>query len=186
MQYFEQSIAGIWLLQPTIFQDNRGSFMESFQMSSFREAIGELTIVQENESVSRKGVLRGLHLQSRPYEQAKLLRCVRGTIWDVVVDLRANSTTYGQHLAFELSETNSKQLFIPRGFAHGFLTLSDEAIVQYKVNNPYNPQSERTIIYNDPTLAIDWLGQGIKEEELIISEKDLAGISFEEYQRFNH
>ncbi len=185
MQYFEQSIAGVWLIQTNVFEDNRGSFMESFQMASFREAIGELDIVQENESVSRRGVLRGLHLQEKPYEQAKLVRCVSGAIWDVVVDLRPNSSTYGQHLAFELSSSNHKQLLIPRGFAHGFLTLTDEAIVQYKVNNVYKPQSERTIIYNDPTLDIDWLGQGIKADELIISEKDLSGISFEEYQRFS-
>ncbi len=158
--------------------------MESFQMASFRETIGELAVVQENESVSRKGVLRGLHLQERPYQQAKLVRCVSGKIWDVVVDLRPNSSTYGQHLAFELSGSNHKQLFIPSGFAHGFLTLSDEAILQYKVNNAYNPQSERTIRYDDPTLAIDWLGQGITADELIISDKDLAGLSFDDYQRF--
>ncbi len=186
MQYFEQSIAGVWLIQPNVYEDNRGYFMETFKASGFGEMIGDLSVVQENESLSKRGVLRGLHLQETPYEQAKLIRCVYGTIWDVVVDLRPNSSTYGEHLAFELSGANRKQLFIPRGFAHGFLTLSEEAVLQYKVNNIYNPQSERTIIYNDPMLNIDWLGQGISEEELIISEKDLEGISFDEYQRFSH
>ncbi len=185
MQYFEQSIAGVWVIQPNVYEDSRGSFMESFQISSFREHIGELSIVQENESVSKKGVLRGLHLQEEPYSQAKLLRCISGAIWDVIVDLRPNSSTYGEHFSIKLSAQNHKQLFIPRGFAHGFLTLTDEAIVQYKVNNTYNPQSERTIKYNDPKLGIDWLEQGITEEELIISDKDLAGISFEEYQRIH-
>ncbi len=185
MQYFEQSIAGVWVIQPNVYEDSRGSFMESFQINSFRENIGELSVVQENESVSKKGVLRGLHLQEEPYSQAKLLRCISGAIWDVVVDLRPNSSTFGEHFSIKLSAQNHKQVFIPRGFAHGFLTLTGEAIVQYKVNNAYNPQSERTIMYNDPSLAIDWLGQGISAEELIISDKDLAGITFEEYQRFN-
>ncbi len=185
MQYFEQSIAGVWIIQPNIYEDIRGSFMESFQISSFREHIGELSVVQENESVSKKGVIRGLHLQEEPYSQAKLLRCVSGAIWDIVVDLRPNSSTYGQHFGVKLSANNHKQVFIPRGFAHGFLTLTDSATVLYKVNNDYNPQSERTIMYNDPDLAIDWLSHGISEDELIISEKDLSGMSFEAYQRIH-
>ncbi len=186
MKYFEASIPGVWVMMPVVYQDERGYFMESFVRTSFNQHIGELSVVQENESLSRRGTLRGLHLQVPPHDQAKLVRCVSGSIWDVVVDLRPASPSYGQHFSIELSDKNKHQLFIPKGFAHGFLTLSEEAIIQYKVNNPYNPQSERTILYNDPDLGIDWANQGVDPDKFILSEKDLNGLSFDEYQRFNH
>ncbi len=185
MKYLETTIPGVWELIPTIHQDERGYFFESLKISEFNQKISELSIVQENESYSHYGVLRGLHLQQGAYAQAKLLRCVVGKVWDVVVDVRKDSPTFGKHYATELSADNKKQIFIPRGFLHGFLTLSPEAIVHYKVDNVYNKESELTVAYNDPTLGINWLAQGIELDKIIVSQRDLQGISFEDYQRIS-
>jgi dTDP-4-dehydrorhamnose 3,5-epimerase len=166
----ETKLRGCFEVEPTIFEDDRGYFFESFNQNTFNDQLGlNIIFVQDNESFSSKGVLRGLHFQAGKYAQAKLVRVIKGKVMDVVVDVRRNSSTFGQHIAKELSEDNKKQLFIPRGFAHGFVVLSDTAIFSYKCDNFYNKASERGIIYNDKTLKIDW---GLKKRELIVSEKD--------------
>jgi len=168
----ETKLRGCFEVEPTIFEDDRGYFFESFNQNTFNDQLGlNINFVQDNESFSSKGVLRGLHFQAGKYAQAKLVRVIKGKVMDVVVDVRRNSSTFGQHIAKELSEDNKKQLFIPRGFAHGFVVLSDTAIFSYKCDNFYNKASERGIIYNDKTLKIDW---GLKKRELIVSEKDLV------------
>lgn len=183
MRYTQVCIPGVWLIEPALLGDERGYFYESFRSSEFSMNIGELSIVQENQSRSRKGVLRGLHLQTGEYAQAKLIRCVEGSVLDVAVDLRQGSPTFGKHYSTVLSADNHRQIFIPRGFAHGFLTLSDYATLQYKVDNAYKPSSECSLIYNDPALEIDWESNGLKEEEFVLSPKDAEGISFELYKR---
>lgn len=173
MTYHETSIPGLWLLEPAIYPDVRGNFYESYNAHDFAQHIGSLVFVQDNQSTSRRGVLRGLHMQHAPYSQAKLVRCVSGAIMDVAVDLRPESAHYGQHYAIELSADNALQLFIPQGFAHGFITLSDEATVLYKVDAPYAPRAERTIRFDDPKLAINWEElSGMKAEQFVLSEKD--------------
>ena len=172
MTVTETKLRGCFEIEPTIFEDDRGYFFESFNQNTFNDQLGlNINFVQDNESFSSKGVLRGLHFQAGKYAQAKLVRVIKGKVMDVVVDVRRNSSTFGQHIAKELSEDNKKQLFIPRGFAHGFVVLSDTAIFSYKCDNFYNKASERGIIYNDKTLKIDW---GLKKRELIVSEKDLV------------
>lgn len=159
-------------LVPHVFKDERGYFFESFNEVVFQEKTGlSVRFVQDNQSFSTKGVLRGLHFQRGSYQQAKLVRVVQGEVLDVIVDLREGSRTYGQHISEILSDVNKKQLFIPRGCAHGFLVLSDTAIFSYKCDNYYNKESEGGIIYNDDNLGIDWI---LKEEDFIISEKDLV------------
>lgn len=170
MKATETNLKGCFILEPTIFGDERGYFFESFNKEKFTELIGnEVNFVQDNQSYSSKGVLRGLHYQTGDYAQAKLVRVLQGTVLDVAVDLRKGSPTFGEHIAAELSLENQKQLFVPRGLAHGFIVLSETAIFFYKCDNFYNKESEGGIIYNDPKLNIDWK---LPKNELIISEKD--------------
>jgi dTDP-4-dehydrorhamnose 3,5-epimerase len=168
MNYIQTEIDGVWLIEPTVYGDQRGYFMESFKQQEFEQHIGRVNFLQDNESKSVFGVLRGLHYQQGEYSQAKLVRVIKGTVLDVAVDLRTASPTFGKHISVELSEDNKRQLFIPRGFAHGFLVLSDEAIFTYKVDNYYTPQAEATIMYNDPQLKIDW---PVDSSVLIVSIK---------------
>ena len=164
-------LEGLLLIRPTVFADHRGYFFESFNAGRFRKDTGVNTaFVQDNESKSSYGVMRGLHYQKMPYTQSKLVRCVRGRVLDVAVDIRRGSPTFGRHVAAELSEDNHLQLFIPRGFAHGFAVLSDEAVFQYKCDNFYEPQSEGGIQLIDDTLGIDWR---IPTDHAILSEKDI-------------
>lgn len=163
-------IAGVLILKPRIFADARGYFFESFSQREFEAKVGPIHFVQDNESKSSYGVVRGLHFQRPPFTQSKLVRCVRGRVLDVAVDLRKDSPTYGQHVAVELNEENHLQLFIPKGFAHGFSVLSQEAVFQYKCDEFYAPQSEGGIQLQDASLGIDWQ---IPMAEAILSEKDL-------------
>jgi dTDP-4-dehydrorhamnose 3,5-epimerase len=163
---------GCFIIQPNVINDGRGYFMESFNQEKFENGIGtNINFVQDNQSYSTKGVLRGLHYQTGASAQAKLVRVLQGEVLDVAVDIRPESVTYGAHVAVVLSAENNKQLFIPRGFAHGFLVLSDTATFFYKCDNLYNKESEGGMIYNDPAIGIKW---GMAQEELIISEKDMA------------
>ncbi len=175
MKVIQTHIDGLVIIEPTVYGDTRGYFMESFSEKRFREKVCDVKFVQENESKSKYGVVRGLHYQNPPYSQAKLVRVIKGVVWDVAVDIRRESPTFGQHVAIELSEENKRQLFIPKGFAHGFSVLSDEAIFQYKCDNYYHPESEGAILWNDPQLNIDWK---IPKEEIILSEKDMKNNLF--------
>ena len=181
MEFKELDIKGVWLIEPKRFGDARGYFCETFKLSEFESHIGKVEFVQDNESLSTRGVLRGLHFQRGEWSQAKLVRVSQGRVRDVAVDLRGGSPTYGQHVAVELSRDNGRQMFIPRGFAHGFVVLSDEAQFQYKVDNVYAPQSEATLRFDDPALGIDW---PIAKEEMKLSEKDLRGMAFAEVEPF--
>ena len=181
MEFKELDIKGVWLIEPKRFGDARGYFCETFKLSEFESHIGKVEFVQDNESLSTRGVLRGLHFQCGEWSQAKLVRVSQGRVLDVAVDLRGGSPTYGQHVAVELSRDNGRQMFIPRGFAHGFVVLSDEAQFQYKVDNVYAPQSEATLRFDDPALGIDW---PIAKEEMKLSEKDLRGMAFAEVEPF--
>lgn len=163
------SISGVFIIEPRIFTDPRGYFFESFSQREFEEKIGKIEFVQDNESKSSYGVMRGLHFQKPPYAQAKLVRCVLGRVLDVAVDIRKGSPTYGQHIAVELTEDNHRQFFIPRGFAHGFAVLSDEAIFQYKCDNYYHPEADGGISILDESLCIDWQ---FYLDKAILSEKD--------------
>lgn len=169
MKFIETEIKDLIIIEPKVFGDDRGYFLESYNQKKFDKILGQVVFVQDNESKSSKGVLRGLHFQKPPFDQAKLVRCIEGKVLDVAVDLRKGSETYGQHLAVELSCENKKQLFIPRGFAHGFLVLSESAIFAYKVDNLYAPDYDAGICWNDPMLNIHW---GINENEVLVSEKD--------------
>jgi dTDP-4-dehydrorhamnose 3,5-epimerase len=175
MNYIQTEIDGVWVIEPKVFSDDRGYFMEAFKKEEFEKNIGEVNFIQDNESKSSFGVLRGLHYQKDECSQAKLVRVIKGKVLDVAVDLRQSSPTFGKYVSIELSEENKRQFFIPRGFAHGFLVLSEEAIFTYKVDNPYAPQSEASIIYNDKDINIDW---PIAEEQVIMSEKDRQAVSF--------
>ncbi|SDG75632.1 dTDP-4-dehydrorhamnose 3,5-epimerase [Winogradskyella thalassocola] len=167
----ETKLKGCFVIEPQVFKDKRGYFVENYNQKAFNKALGiDVEFVQDNESQSSKGVLRGLHYQLGQYAQAKLVRVIKGKVLDVVVDLRSNSTTFGEHFTIELSEQNKTQLFVPRGFGHGFLVLEDETIFSYKCDNFYNKEAEAGILYNDENLAIDWK---FLEEDLIISDKDL-------------
>jgi dTDP-4-dehydrorhamnose 3,5-epimerase len=170
MEYQKTDIEGVFLLKPRVFGDARGYFVETWKQSDFDEHVAPVTFIQDNESKSSRGVLRGLHYQKGEWSQAKLVRVIKGCVLDVAVDIRKDSPTFGQHLMVELSEENKHQLFIPRGFAHGFLVLSDEAIFTYKVDNVYAPQAEAGIRWNDPALNIQW---PIDPAEVLTSEKDL-------------
>ena len=170
MNFIETKLKGCFLLEPKIILDERGYFMESFNENTFQKGIGQpVHFVQDNQSYSTRGVLRGLHYQTGEHAQAKLVRVLQGEVLDVAVDIRPESDTYGQHVAVLLSAENQKQLFIPRGFAHGFVVLSEIATFFYKCDNFYNKESEGGIIFNDPSLQIDWQ---LSERELLISEKD--------------
>ena len=169
MEVIKTDIEGVVILEPRIFKDARGYFFESFSAREFEEKVCQTTFVQDNESYSSYGVLRGLHFQKPPFTQAKLVRVIKGAVLDVAVDLRKSSPTYGQHVSVELTGENHRQLFIPRGFAHGFAVLSDEVLFQYKCDNYYHPESEGAIAWNDPDLGIDW---GIPSDKVILSAKD--------------
>ena len=170
MDIIKTEIASVLILEPDIFNDNRGYFFESYSQAKFREATGlDIAFVQDNESLSSYGVLRGLHFQRTPYEQAKLVRVVRGKVWDVAVDIRRDSPTFGKYVAVELSGENKRQLFIPRGFAHGYVVLEDNTIFQYKCDNYFAPEHQGAVIWNDLQIGIVW---PIPEEDIILSEKD--------------
>jgi dTDP-4-dehydrorhamnose 3,5-epimerase len=169
MNLIKTTLDGLVVLKPTIFKDNRGYFMESYNQKNINKLVGNVNFVQDNESESSRGVLRGLHFQKPPYAQAKLVRCLKGSVLDVVLDLRKDSKTYGIFETILLTEENKKQLFIPKGFAHGFVVLSETAIFSYKVDNYYNPDSESGVLWNDLDLNIDWK---INKKEIIVSEKD--------------
>lgn len=171
MDYKKTEIEGVYIIQPKVFKDNRGYFMETFRQSDFDAGIGRhVEFIQDNESKSSRGVLRGLHYQKGEASQAKLVRVIKGRVVDVAVDIRRSSKTFGRYVMVELSEENKTQFFIPRGFAHGFLVLSDEAIFTYKVDNAYAPQQEAGIRYDDPDIAIEW---PMDMAEVITSEKDM-------------
>ncbi len=169
MEVIKTELEGVVILEPRLFKDDRGYFFESFSQREFDEKVRPVKFVQDNESKSVYGVLRGLHFQKPPFAQSKLVRVIQGAVLDVAVDIRVGSPTYGKHVAVELTAENHRQLFIPRGFAHGFSVLTDEVVFQYKCDNFYAPQSEGAIAWNDPTLGIDWR---IPEASVILSEKD--------------
>lgn len=177
MNIIRTSIEGVVIVEPRLFRDARGYFFESFSQRDFSAKVRAADFVQDNESRSTCGVLRGLHFQRPPHAQSKLVRCVRGAVLDVAVDIRRGSPTYGQHVAVELTEENHLQLFIPRGFAHGFAVLSEEAVFQYKCDNYYAPQSEGAIAWNDPRIGIDWR---IPASDVLLSDKDRKHPSLEE------
>lgn len=169
MEVIKTELEGVVILEPRLFKDDRGYFFESFSQREFDEKVRPVKFVQDNESKSVYGVLRGLHFQKPPFAQSKLVRVIQGAVLDVAVDIRVGSPTYGKHVAVELTAENHRQLFIPRGFAHGFSVLTDEVVFQYKCDNFYAPQSEGAIAWNDPALGIDWR---IPEASVILSEKD--------------
>jgi dTDP-4-dehydrorhamnose 3,5-epimerase len=166
------------VIEPKVFGDARGYFFESLSEREFKAKVGDIHFVQDNESMSKFGVMCGLHFQRPPYAQSKLVRCVKGEVIDVAVDIRKGSPTYGQHVAVLLTEDNHRQLFIPHGFAHGFAVLSDEVLFQYKCDNYYAPQSEGGILWNDPDLQIDWR---IPADKVVLSEKDTRHPMFKDY-----
>lgn len=179
MNIIETTIKGVYIIEPRVFADARGYFFESFSEREFQEAVGPVHFVQDNESMSSYGVMRGLHFQRPPYTQAKLVRCVKGRVLDVAVDIRKGSPTYGQHVAVELSEDNHRQFFVPHGFAHGFSVLSETAIFQYKCDNYYAPQADGGISILDESLGIDWQ---IPMEKAILSEKDTKHALLKEFE----
>lgn len=181
MRILKTDIEGVIIIEPQLFEDERGYFFEAFSERKFAELTGiETRFVQDNESRSAKGVVRGLHFQLPPHAQSKLVRVVRGAILDIAVDIRRGSPTFGRYVAVELSEHNHRQLFIPRGFAHGFSVLEGDAIVEYKCDNYYAPEAEGAIRWDDPTLAIDW---HTIHNEAIVSAKDKLNPMFEECER---
>ncbi len=169
MKFIETKISDLIIIEPTVFGDARGYFLESYNKKKFEEVVGKTSFIQDNESKSSKGVLRGLHFQNPPFEQAKLVRCIEGEVVDVAVDIRKKSITYGQHVAVLLSGDNKRQLFVPRGFAHGFLVLSDSATFAYKVDNTYAPDHDAGIRWNDEELNIQW---GMENGDVMVSKKD--------------
>jgi dTDP-4-dehydrorhamnose 3,5-epimerase len=181
MQFQELSIKGVWLIKPKRFGDERGYFSETWKREEFEAHVGKVNFVQDNESFSTYGVLRGLHLQRGQWSQAKLVRVSRGRVLDVALDLRPGSPTYGHHVAVELTQEGGEQLFIPRCFAHGFVVLSEDAQFQYKVDNVYAPHSEMTIAFNDPDLGIDWR---IDPSQMVLSPKDLKGVLLKDVKSF--
>jgi dTDP-4-dehydrorhamnose 3,5-epimerase len=179
MKFIETKILDIIIIEPTVFGDARGYFLESYNQKKFEQVVGKTSFVQDNESRSSKGVMRGLHFQKPPYEQAKLVRCIEGEVLDVAVDIRKNSKTYGQHVAVLLSGENKRQLFVPRGFAHGFLVLSESATFAYKVDNRYAPDHDAGIRWSDKELNIQW---GLEENAVIVSAKDAELPFFLEFE----
>jgi len=172
MEYIRTEIDGLWIINPLVFKDERGYFMESYKKTEFEQKIGKTDFIQDNESKSTYGVFRGFHYQEGEAAQAKLVRVIQGKVWDIAVDIRKSSATFGKYVATELSEENKRQFFIPRGFAHGFLVLSETAIFSYKVDNMYSPAHERAINCFDSDLAIQW---PIDPSQLRLSEKDRLG-----------
>jgi dTDP-4-dehydrorhamnose 3,5-epimerase len=177
MKFIKTAIADVYVLEPSVFEDERGYFLESFNLQKFEENIGPIKFIQDNESKSSKGVLRGFHFQKPPFNQAKLVRCLEGRVLDVSVDIRKGSPTYGKHVAVELSGENKKQVFVPRGFAHGFVVLSESAVFAYKVDNRYAPEYDAGIRFDDEALQIDWR---LPQEEVQLSEKDKNLPSFKD------
>ncbi|MDC1105459.1 dTDP-4-dehydrorhamnose 3,5-epimerase [Prolixibacteraceae bacterium] len=169
MKILETPLKDLVIIEPNVYKDDRGYFMESYKDSALKQYSGDFHIIQENESFSKKGALRGLHYQAPPFAQAKLVRCIQGTVLDVCVDIRKSSPTYMKSFSVLLSEENKHQLFVPKGFAHGFITLSQTALFSYKIDAPYNPSSEGGIRWNDPILDIDWK---LSKDQYIISDKD--------------
>ncbi len=181
MEFIRQTIPDVILVQPKIHGDDRGYFLETFRQDLFEKFVGQkIKFIQDNESKSSKGVLRGLHYQLTPYAQAKLVRVIEGSVLDVAVDIRPSSPTFGKYVAVKLTSQNKQQLFIPQGFAHGFVVLSQSAIFSYKVDNYYNPAQEQGIAYNDPQLAIDWQ---LPKQQLQLSEKDRG---FPDFNSISH
>ena len=181
MKYTETEIPGVYIIEPRVFNDARGYFFEAWKKEEFEENVGKVEFIQDNESKSSFGVLRGLHYQKGDASQAKLVRVIKGRVLDVAVDIRKSSPTFGKHVMVELSDENKRQFFIPRGFAHGFLVLSDEAIFTYKVDNPYAPAQEAGIRWNDEELAIQW---PIDPKLVITSEKDLNACRLRDAELF--
>ena len=180
MNIIKIDIEGVLVVEPRVFGDARGYFYESYNARDFREQTGiEVTFIQDNESCSSYGVVRGLHFQKPPYAQAKLVRVVEGKVLDVAVDIRKGSATYGQHVAVELSADNKRQLFLPKGMAHGFAVLSERAVFQYKCDEYYHPEAEGAIAWNDPTLAIDWQ---IELDKVLLSDKDRKHPGFNDFE----
>jgi len=169
MKFVDTKIPGVIIIEPSVFGDDRGYFLESFNLEEFQKNVSPIKFVQDNESKSSRGVLRGLHFQKPPFAQAKLVRCIKGKVIDIAVDIRKESPTYGDHVSVELSGENKRQLFVPRGFAHGFSVLSETAIFAYKVDNTYAPEYDDGIKYDDEKLNIKW---GLKEEDIQLSAKD--------------
>jgi len=169
MNFIQTELEGAYIIEPKVFGDSRGYFFESFKQEEFEKHIGPVNFIQDNESKSSYGILRGLHLQKPPYTQAKLVRVISGEVLDVIVDVRIDSPTFGKHLSINLSDQNKRQLFVPRGFAHGFVVLSEEAIFSYKVDNLYKATDELGIIYSDSYLNIDWT---LDNKYIMVSEKD--------------
>ena len=178
MEVIKTAIEGVVIIEPKVFKDARGYFFESFSQREFEEKVRPINFVQDNESMSSYGVMRGLHFQRPPYTQSKLVRCVKGKVLDVAVDIRKGSPTYGQHVAVELSEDNHRQFFVPRGFAHGFAVLSETAVFQYKCDNFYAPEADGGISIKDESLGIDWQ---IPMDKAILSEKDIEHLCFKDF-----
>jgi dTDP-4-dehydrorhamnose 3,5-epimerase len=170
MIYKKTEIQGVWLIEPDVYKDSRGYFMETYKEAEFESYIGKIHFIQDNESSSSCGVLRGLHYQLEPYAQSKLVRVIQGKALDVAVDIRKGSPAFGKYIAVELSEDNKRQLFIPKGFAHGFYVMSDTALFMYKVDNPYMPSYERGIRFDDPAIQVNWRIESF--DTLVTSEKD--------------
>lgn len=178
MEVIKTDIEGVVIIEPRVFKDSRGYFFESFSQREFEEKVRKINFVQDNESMSSYGVMRGLHFQRPPYAQSKLVRCVKGKVLDVAVDIRKGSPTYGKYVAVELSEDNHRQFFIPRGFAHGFAVLSETAVFQYKCDNFYAPQADGGISITDASLGIEW---GIPADSAVLSEKDLKHVCLKDF-----
>ena len=182
MKVIETEIEGVFILEPQVFGDDRGYFFESFSLKHFEEKVSKTVFVQDNESKSKYGVLRGLHYQLPPYTQAKLVRVVKGRVLDVAVDIRKGSLTFGKYLAVELSEENKLQFFLPKGFAHGFIVLSDHAEFCYKVTDFYHPNDEGGLMWNDPDIGVEWpMPEGMTADDLILSDKDKVNSSYKDY-----
>ncbi|MDB2457444.1 dTDP-4-dehydrorhamnose 3,5-epimerase [Flavobacteriaceae bacterium] len=179
MKFIKTEISDVYIIEPSVFGDKRGYFLESFNLEKFEENVYPIKFVQDNESKSSKGVLRGLHFQKPPFDQAKLVRCIEGRVMDVAVDIRKGSPTYGKHVAIELTGENKRQLFVPRGFAHGFSVLSDTAVFAYKVDNIYAPEFDAGIRWNDKELNIQW---EIEDSEVLVSSKDAKLPFFTEFE----
>lgn len=178
MEVIKTDIEGVVIIEPRVFRDSRGYFFESFSQKEFEQKVRKVNFVQDNESCSSYGVMRGLHFQAPPHSQSKLVRCVRGRVLDVALDIRRGSPTYGRHVAVELSEENHRQFFVPRGFAHGFSVLSETAVFQYKCDNYYCPSSEGGISITDSSLGIDWM---LPVSDAILSEKDSRHPQFADF-----
>jgi len=184
MNFIRTDIPDVVIIEPKVHGDERGYFVETFRQDKIEEFLGfKLSFIQDNESKSSYGVLRGLHYQLAPFAQTKLVRVIKGSVLDVAVDIREGSPTFGQHVAVELSESNKRQLFVPRGFAHGFVVLSEEAIFAYKVDNYYSPENDRGMAFDDEGLSIDW---GVLKDRLQLSPKDTTQPSFEQADKFDY